>query len=116
MDFKVTHPQVTKLIAELRGWEEGENRRTGNELMILFDLKEDAVQRIAESEDIDLTWVDPNASTLDLDPEALQVAMSSPDPNPDWVDEDKDTGVWKQNPKTGEFQRIEELPVDDDED
>ncbi|TFH61422.1 MAG: hypothetical protein E4G90_09750 [Gemmatimonadales bacterium] len=113
MDFKVTHQKITKLIAELRTWEEDEDRYSGNELAVAFDLEHDVVQTIADSEDIELRWVDPNASTLDLNPEDVKRALNNPDPNPEWVDEDKDTGVWKRDPKTGEFQRIEDEIADD---
>ena len=113
MDFKVTHQKITKLIAEFRTWEDGEDRHTGNELAVAFDLEHDVVQLIAESEDIELRWIDPNASTLDLNPEEVKKALNNPDPNPEWVDEDKDTGVWKQDSKTGEFKRIEDGIVED---
>jgi len=111
VDFKVTHQKVTELIAELREWERGEDRHTGNELMTMFDLERDVVERVAESEDIDLHWVDPNASTLDLDPDEVKAALVNPDPNPRWVDEDRDTGVWKKD--TGEWTRIGEKPEED---
>ena len=110
MDFKVTHQKVTPLITELRDWHDGEDRHTGNELMAKFDLSRDAVERIAESEDIDLSWIDPNASTLDLDPDEVSAALGVPDPNPVWVDEDKDTGIWQIDEEGKKLRRIGDKP------
>jgi len=112
VDFKITHQKVTKLIAELREWEDGEGRYTGNELMVLFDLERDVVQKVAESEDIDLSWIDPNASTLDLDPDEVQAALENPDPNPVWVDEDVDTGVWQIDEDAKKLRRVGTKPKD----
>ena len=110
MDFKVTHQKVTRLITELRDWADREDRHTGNELMAKFDLDREAVERIAESEGIDLTWIDPNASTLDLDPDEVQAALDSPDPNPVWVDEDQDTGVWQIDEEGKKLRRKGDKP------
>jgi hypothetical protein len=66
-------------------------------------LPVEAVRKIAENEGIDLRWVDPNASTLDLDPHEIDRALGEPESNPNY--EDRDTGVWQKKP-TGEWERV----------
>jgi hypothetical protein len=57
---------------------------------------------------------DPNASTLDLDPEEIQQALDKPEANPNYQP-DVDTGVWHKKP-TGEWERIPPGYTKDDED
>lgn len=109
--------RIEQLMLELRTWEPGEARRTVLELAEMFELEPFVVDRIARSEghhlwvdegpDLDEEPQDPNASTLDLDPAELSGALERPDPNPDWEDEDRDTGVWRKKP-TGEWERVGE--------
>lgn len=116
-DLDVTKEKIDQLLTELRSWGPDEDRHTLHELAAMFDLDLFVVQRIALSEDMDIRAgyrleeadndVDPNASTIDLDPDAVRAAAEAPDPNPDWVDEDKDTGVWRKKP-TGEWERVED--------
>jgi len=121
-DLDITKEKIEQLIHELREWEPGEARRTLVELAQMFELDLFVVDRVATSEGHhllaggvpdDLERVDPNASTLDLDPEAVQEVLESADPNPDWA-LDKDTGVWRKKP-TGEWERID-VPITDDDD
>jgi hypothetical protein len=105
--------RINALVRELRSWASGENRYSLNELADLFDLDVFIVSRVANSEGIKLVIetgngrVDPNASTIDLDPKAVKEALNKPDPNPEWADKDKDTGVWKKKP-SGEWERTDE--------
>ena len=105
--------RIDALLRELRSWEPGEDRHTLHQLATMFDLDLFIVSRIANSEGIELTvetrdpTVDPNASTMDLDPEAIKRALDEPDPDPDWAEQDKDTGVWKKKP-SGEWELVED--------
>jgi len=106
VDFTVTHEKVTQLIVELRSWDEDvplAERPPMNVLAEKYRLPMEAVRKIAEAEDIDVRWVDPNASTLDLDPEELDHAMTVPESNPNY--KDVDTGIWQKKP-TGEWKRV----------
>lgn len=119
---EVTQHKINQLLAELRTWEPGEQRHTLHELAKMFDLDVFVVDRIAKSEGLSIRsgWkivdegdeivVDPNSTTLDLDPEKVEKALKEPDPDPDWVDADRESGSWVKKP-TGEWVRLE----DDDE-
>lgn len=107
--------RIEQLLLELRSWGPAEARRTVAELGEMFELELFVVDRIARSEGHvlrveaplpDEDEADPNASTLDLDPDEVSHALEEPDPNPDWEDEDRDTGVWRKKP-TGEWERVE---------
>jgi hypothetical protein len=117
VQFKVTHTKITQLIVELRSWEDEtplQDRPSMNVLAERYQLPVSAVRKIAESEGVDVRWVDPNASTLDLDPRILDRAMAVPESNPNYAD--ADTGVWQKKP-TGEWQRVPPgHTFDDDED
>jgi len=111
---RVTKEKIEQLIHELRSWEPGEAPMTLVELAAKFELDFFVVDRVATSEGHhllaggvpdDMARVDPNASTLDLDPKAVQAVTETADPNPDWADEDADTGVWRKKP-TGEWERL----------
>lgn len=115
-DVDITKEKIERLILELRSWEPGEARRTLAELAEMFELDLFVVDRVATSEGHhllaggvpdDRERVDPNASTIDLDPDAVEQVLESTDPNPDWEDADRDTGVWRKKP-TGEWVRVEE--------
>ena len=108
-----TKEKIDQLILELRSWEPGEARRTLAELAEQLDLEVFIVDRVATSEGHHLLAgavpddpdrADPNASTIDLDPEAVQGALEEPDPDPEWKDLDADTGVWRKKP-TGEWEK-----------
>lgn len=113
----LTREKIELLLNELRSWRPGEKRRTLWELADMFHLEVFVVERIAASEGHHLFegappggadhGTDPNASTIDLDPDAVQAAAERPDPNPEWADEDRDTGVWRKKP-TGEWELINE--------
>lgn len=110
---------INALLKELRSWDVDEERYTLRELAAKFGLDLFVVQRIAASEDMDIEVgalddeaeeeddADPNATTIDLDPDQVREAIAEPDPSPDWVDEDVDTGVWRKKP-TGEWERVNE--------
>jgi len=115
-DYHVSQEKVRKLVSELRSWEDGDPQPTLNELATKYDLDIFVVDRIARSEGFRLRAThtvesdrerpqesDPNASTLDLDPDAIQEALEEPETDPNY--EDKDTGVWKKNP-TGEWELV----------
>jgi len=113
-DFHVTQAKINALLEELRTWEPLEQKATLNELATQFDLDIFVVDRIARSEGLQIksgyrpeevnNGVDPEASTLDLDPDEIQDALKRPDPNPEF-NEDADTGVWKKKP-TGEWELV----------
>lgn len=113
-DFNITQEKIVKLISELRTWEPGEACRTLAELAEMFELDFFVVDRVATSEGHHLLaggvpdggmHSDPNATTIDLDPEEVHGALEKPDPNPDWENSDEDTGVWRKKP-TGEWERV----------
>lgn len=115
MDFQVTHGKITKLIAELRSWDAEVStfeRPTMNMLSERFELPLDVIKAIAEAEGVDVRWIDPSASTLDLDPKEIGNALELPEPNPEF--EDEDTGNWRRQP-TGEWERVP-LSGDPDDD
>lgn len=111
----VTQAKINALLKEFRSWDFGEHAHTLHELAEKFDLDVFVVDRLAQSDGLripagtpvldDEPTVDPNASTIDLDPEEVRAAAERPDPNPDWVEEDEDTGVWRKKP-TGEWELI----------
>lgn len=113
-DFHVTQSKINALLEELRTWEPLEQKATLNELAAQFDLDIFVVDRIARSEGLHIksgyrpeevsNGVDPEASTLDLDPDEIQDVLKRPDPNPEF-NEDVDTGVWKKKP-TGEWELV----------
>jgi hypothetical protein len=112
VDFQITHQKITQLIFELRSWEDHEeDRHTLNELAEMFDLDIHDVDRVAKSEGFVLLFVDPNATTTDLDPKELDQAIQAPDPDPTW--KDHDTGVWSKNPTTGEWAQFNETIEND---
>lgn len=110
-NFSVTQTKINELLKELRSWEPLEQRATLNELALQFGLDIFVVDRIARSEGLQIksgyrpeeknNGVDPEASTLDLDPNELYDALDRPDPDFD----DVDTGVWKKKP-TGEWELV----------
>lgn len=122
--FDVTQRKVNALLEELRTWETGEPQNTLEELASKYGLDKFVIDRIVRSEGLRVkpaNWElvpveapkasDPDASTLDLDPEAIDEALKKPETNPNY--KDRDTGVWKKKP-TGEWQRIG--PGDSEED
>lgn len=114
-NFFVTQAKINELLKELRSWAPLEQRATLNELAERFQLDLFVVDRIARSEGLKIkagyrpeeqdNEVDPEASTLDLDPAEIQEALDKPDPSPEYI-EDVDTGVWKKKP-TGEWELLE---------
>jgi hypothetical protein len=111
-DFDVTKEKIERLLEELRSWEPGDAPRTLSELARMFELDLFVVDRVATSEGHHLLAggvpdapgrVDPNASTIDLDPEAVREALEEPDPT---GVVDKDTGVWRKKP-TGEWELVD---------
>jgi len=113
-DFHVTQAKINALIEELRSWETGGPQKTLHGLAHKFGLDIFVVDRVVRSEGVRLSrekpqedqgaGADPNASTLDLDPDEIHEALSKPDPNPDYQ-EDADTGVWRKDP-TGGWERV----------
>jgi len=117
-DFVVTQENINALVAELRSWDALEERHTLHQLARMFGLDLFIVDRVARSEghvikagyriEDEDNDIDPNATTIDLDPEDVHKALDGPDPNPEWEDRDDegDTGVWRKKP-TGEWERID---------
>jgi len=111
----VTQAKINALLEEMRGWEPGETPSTLHELSCKHDLDVFVVDRLARAEGFvipagtpildDEPLTDPNADTIDLDPDKVHEAAMKPDPNPDWQKRDEDTGIWKKKP-TGEWERI----------
>ena len=115
----VTQTKITALLEELRTWEPGEHRQTLHQLSSRFELDLFVIDRLARSEGLKIPAgvppdeperapdraSDPNASTIDLDPEKVQEAAMRPDPNPEWSEKDKDTGIWRKKP-TGEWEQV----------
>lgn len=99
----------------MRSWETGERENTLHELSKKFDLDIFVIDRLARSEGFHLAAgspvldeepvTDPNASTIDLDPDRVREAVDNPDPNPEWDGKDRDTGIWRKKP-TGEWELI----------
>ena len=108
----VTHDKISALLAELRTWEPGELKSTLVQLGERFGLEVFVVDRVAKSEGLrlkvgdELDPDDPNATTLDMDPEELQAAAEAPDPNSDWSFRDKESGMWRRTPD-GDFELVE---------
>lgn len=82
------------------------------ELVEEYALEIFVVEQVARSEGFE--WVprkpamkgptiDPDASTIDLDPEAVAEAMGNPESDPRYLD--RDTGVWRKKP-TGEWELV----------
>ena len=123
-DFRVTQEKIHALLEELRTWDAGEERCNLRELADKFGLDRFVVDRVARSEGFRLRMgtsvedpppeSDPNADTLDLDPEEIQEALSHPEANPNYQP-DMDTGVWKKKP-TGEWERIPPGHTKDEDD
>jgi len=93
---RITHLKITKLILELRSWDDSvqiEDRPSMQTLADRFDLPIEVIRQVAEAEGIDVRWVDPNASTLDLDIDEIENAVLMPDSDLSYRDED--TGKWK---------------------
>lgn len=99
----------------MRSWEPGEVDATLHELAERFDLDVFVVDRLARAEGVrlpagtpvldDTPETDPNASTIDLDPDKVEEAAGQPDPNPEWRDRDEDTGIWRKKP-SGEWELL----------
>lgn len=106
MALGVTNTKIRKLLEELRSWHPGEKRYSLGELVEKFGLEPSVVEQIVRSEGTELAPLcDPDASTLDLDPNAINFALKEPDPDPSF--EDRDTGVWRKKP-TGEWELVED--------
>lgn len=128
-DFHITQEKINALLEELRSWEPGEEKHTLTELAKQFGLDVFVVDRVVRSEGMRLKpgyeteestkndreyVVDPDASTLDLDPDEIHEALERPDPNPDY-EGDVDTGVWRKKP-TGEWELVgKDIANDGDE-
>lgn len=109
----ITQKKINALLHELRSWPPGGVCESLQSLAKRFDLSVFVVDRLAKAEGINLPSniqedkADPNASTLDLDPQEVRDAVEGEDP--DW--EDKDTGVWRRKP-SGEWELIEDSSTD----
>jgi hypothetical protein len=120
---KVTQAKINALLEELRTWPPGEVRGTLVDLAARHELDVFVVDRLTRSEGLKVPLgevseevlfgsrdedappdTDPNATTLDLDPDEIDRALGVPDPSPDWA-EDKDTGIWRKKP-TGEWELV----------
>jgi len=121
-DFYVTQEKIRALLEELRTWEQDEQRYNLDQLARKFGLDLFVIDRVARSEGLRLPreemeetgfGPDPNATTLDLDPDEIQEALSQPESDPNYPD--VDTGVWRKNP-TGEWKRIGPGQTQDEED
>ena len=123
-DFRVTQEKIRTLLDELRTWDADEERYSLRELAEAFGLDRFVVDRVARSEGFHLRMgpsgeepppeSDPNADTLDLDPEEIQQALDRPEANPNYQP-DVDTGVWHKKP-TGEWEQVPPGYTKDDED
>jgi hypothetical protein len=120
----VTQAKINALLEEMRSWEPGDVPATLHELAERHDLDVFVIDRLARAEGFKVPagtpvldeepLTDPNASTIDLDPDKVQEAALRPDPNPDWSSKDRDTGIWRKKP-TGEYELVTGSS-DDDED
>lgn len=118
----VTQAKINALLKELRSWEPGDVHSTLHELAERFQLDVFVVDRLARAEGFAVPAgtpvldeepeTDPNASTIDLEPEEVRRASERPDPNPDWRDRDEDTGIWRKKP-TGEWMLINDKKNED---
>jgi hypothetical protein len=117
VSFGVTQQKVRLLLEELRSWALGEVRLTLHELGEKFGLEEFVIEQVARSEGLDLILshpepgADPAASTIDLDPVAVQEAVANPEVDPAYADHD--TGVWRKKP-TGEWELVDGKERKDD--
>lgn len=97
---------IDALLRELRSMAPGEVSISVAELAAKHRLNEAVVERLALAEGHKITTkqgalvIDPEASTIDLDPGELQAAFEAPDPA--W--RDQDTGIWRRNRDTGEWE------------
>lgn len=101
---KITQTRITALLNELRSWEQDESRRTVYELSKMFRLEVWVVLSIAKSEDVELEMGERLAGE--------EISIGEPGEEegvPTATDPDAITGVYRQNPSTGEFERIEEV-------
>ena len=94
---KITQTRINALLTELRSWEPEEERRTLHELSKMFRLEVWVVRSIAQSEGHDLKLGERAAG------EELTEDV------PEETDSEADTGVYRQNPSTGEFERVEDV-------
>jgi len=95
--FRLTREKITKLLKELRSWEQGETNATVEDLAKRFDLDTFVVDRIAQSEGIRL----PTGTTIGGDiltpSDAVPSSLDDQDTLPlheDEVDENAITGVF----------------------
>jgi hypothetical protein len=112
----VTQAKINALLKEMRSWEPGVIPATLHVLAERHGLDVFVVDRLAQAEGFkvpagtpvldDEPLTDPNASTIDLDPDEVEEAARRPDPNPDWKDRDEDTGTWRKKP-TGEWELVD---------
>jgi hypothetical protein len=97
---------IDALLRELRSLSPEESTISVADLAARHHLNESVVERLAIAEGHKIKAkpgglvIDPEASTIDLDPGELQAAIESPDP--DWKDEP--TGIWRRNRDTGEWE------------
>lgn len=96
---QITQTRIRALLNELRSWEPHEERRTLHELSKMFRLEVWVVQSIAKSEGFDPKL----GERLPGD----EVSVDEPGV-PEETDPEADTGVYRQNPSTGEFERVED--------
>jgi hypothetical protein len=120
---EVTQEKINALVEELRSWEsDRDDPPSLLELSQRFDLQVFVVDRVARSEGLKLPpllgpsgqvyEIDPDASTINLDPEKVEAATRVPDPDPSWRDRDRDSGIWTRKP-SGEWERHEPDEGDD---
>ena len=116
-DFRVTREKITRLVEELRSWDVGEERATVEDLAKKFGLDTFVVDRVAQSENIRLPHGHTSHGLIFESQEEAENIDAVPDPVDEdavtepiepVVDEDADTGVYRRNPRTGEFERVEE--------
>lgn len=97
MDSKrITQTRIRALLTELRSWEQDDERLTLHELSKRFRLEVWVVQSIAKSEGFD--------PKLGERPAGEEITEDEPETDPDAI-----TGVYRQNPDTGEFERIDDV-------
>lgn len=97
--------KIDGLLRELRSWDLLETPLNVRELADKFGLEPFIIQRIAGSEGIKLRYDEVNAEEADPDADTKPIDLDEiHKSNEDCEFEDADTGVWRRNRLTGEWE------------